>query len=425
MTEPRKSFVPAIDPPAAVTKGLREGFSQLDRRAWLECLDPKHRYAKNLRAYYQAWDLLDRPGRAFLDWLDSDSFELDSCPRSVLEADTVHYCTEDEREQYAVEIVDGRILFRGGDRRPVDTGDKGWIFVVREGVIYAAAKRTVAPRFHHSSFFAGECVEVAGLLVARDGWVRRVYPHSGHYRPGDRQITHLLRYLARQRLDLSKVEVDAQHTMKVARLLRREGNKMKKTDCPHFMRGDALLHFLERKASAWGTPLFSELVQRQARTRAASVPTTALPMPLPIASSAAAAADKGATVGTGLEPTKNGVPRAPPQPPHRSTGVQRPDTFDYHQTVAHPRTVHAVSLASVFEDADVDTARYDPAGWGSSPPSPRCALDDGSPLQDVRTTLDEVLDPRGWHSEQEDQEEDEEGELEEFDGDHGVWAADG
>lgn len=368
MTEPKKSYVPTIDPPDEVTRGLREGFSQLDRRAWLEVLDPKHRYAKHLRAYYQAWDLLDRPGSDFLSWLDTAGFELDSCPRSVLEADTVHYCSEEEREQYAIDIEGGRVWFRGGDRRPVDTGSKGWIFVVRDGVVYAAEKRTEPPRFHHSSFFSGQCVEVAGLLVARDGWVRRVFPHSGHYRPGDTQIMHLLKFLDQRHLDLSSVEVDAQHTMKVARLLRREGNKMKKTDCPHFMRGDALLHFLERKFSAWSTPLFNELVERRTHSSSADHPRH------------------------GSAGQAHGLASAHPPPA---------DRFDYHQTISHSRPSCSVALSSVFED--VDAERYDPAGWGTSPPEADWTETLAPHLRSAQAaTVDAVAEAHGRHGQDED-----------------------
>jgi hypothetical protein len=67
--------------------------------------------------------------------------------------------------------------------------------------------------------------------------------------------------------------------MKVARLLAREGNQLKKRDRPHFLRGDTILSFLELKVhflspflprirycdgnviflQTWSTPLFDEL----------------------------------------------------------------------------------------------------------------------------------------------------------------------
>lgn len=261
MTEARQSYIPQIPVPQQCLGGWSEGFtSLLDRRAWLEVLDPQHRYAKNLRAYFQAWDLMGKPGDSFLDWLDAGDFELDSCPRQVLNGDRVHYCSSfAERQTYALSVVSGRIRHRT-TQKLVDTGPSGWIFVLRGGLLYANQKKTESPRFHHSSFFAGECVEVAGVLVIEDGFLRRVYPHSGHYRPNDKQLHQLLLFIRDCCIDLSTVEVDAQHTMKVARLLAREGNRVRKQDSPHFMWGDSLLNFLVMKTAAWSTPLFQELM---------------------------------------------------------------------------------------------------------------------------------------------------------------------
>ena len=100
MTTPKKSYIPRIDPPPQVfsNSGLmgimmddsssgrmawsaspqltgehqarrgsgmrRRVVSTLDPRAWLEVADVRHRYAKNLRTYYEAWDLLGKPNAA-------------------------------------------------------------------------------------------------------------------------------------------------------------------------------------------------------------------------------------------------------------------------------------------------------------------------------------------------------------------------
>jgi hypothetical protein len=45
------------------------------------------------------------------------------------------------------------------------------------------------------------------MLVVRAGQLKRVYPHSGHYRPGDRHISYLLRFLEQQGIDLASIEV--------------------------------------------------------------------------------------------------------------------------------------------------------------------------------------------------------------------------
>jgi len=260
MTTTKESYIPQMpEPPQVSSKSGREMglVSKLDPRAWLEVVDTKHRYTKNLRAYYQAWDLLGEPLGDFFEWLNSESFELDGCPRSTLESDVVHYCTLNEARTFALSIDHLGRLRNEQTGQLLTTGETGWIFVLHGGVLYSAEKRTTSPRFHHSSFFAGGAVEVAGIIAAREGRLTRVYPHSGHYRPRNEHVLYLLRFLEKSKIDLSKIEVDGQHTMKVARLLAREGGRMKKIDRPHFLRGDLLLSFLEMKE--WSTPLFDEL----------------------------------------------------------------------------------------------------------------------------------------------------------------------
>ncbi|CAN0261346.1 unnamed protein product, partial [Phaeothamnion confervicola] len=103
-----RQFSEASCPPEAVMRGLTAAVMALDKRSWLEVRDPLHRYGKNLREYYEAWQELGKPGRSFFQWLDVSSFELMSCPRDRLEADTVQYLTtEEERRLYAVALAEG------------------------------------------------------------------------------------------------------------------------------------------------------------------------------------------------------------------------------------------------------------------------------------------------------------------------------
>jgi hypothetical protein len=151
--------------------------------------------------------------------------QLACCPRSVLDVDTVLYLTrEEDRLPYAVTIDDGGIL------RPflrphetITTGTEGWIFVTKGSLMYANPKKTdTTPRIHHSTFFAGEPVDAAGLFVSEAGRLKRLFPHSGHYRPAERHLRRLLEILSAQNVDLSTVEVDVQRVMKVARQHERE-----------------------------------------------------------------------------------------------------------------------------------------------------------------------------------------------------------
>jgi len=63
--------------PVAISRTFgEENNSMIDRRAWLEVEDRKHRYAKNLRLYYKEWDRRGQPGKSFWSWLDEEDVEV-------------------------------------------------------------------------------------------------------------------------------------------------------------------------------------------------------------------------------------------------------------------------------------------------------------------------------------------------------------
>lgn len=55
------------------------------------------------------------------------------------------------------------------------------------------------------------------MLVAKNGVLVALYPHSGHYRPTNLHLQRLLRFLRGLGVDLSTIQVDAQRVHKVAR----------------------------------------------------------------------------------------------------------------------------------------------------------------------------------------------------------------
>ncbi|CAB9511293.1 IQ domain-containing protein [Seminavis robusta] len=224
------------NPPEIVKRGISRGnHVQLHRKAWLEVSDKYHRYGKNLRLYYRHWESLGYPTNMFFDWLDSKGEaagqplpELEECPRSKLDSDSVLYIANPEVTQgYALSIVtdgvSGRARFVDVDGEMVQTGPEGWIFVLRDGVIYGAAKVTSISghskkRFHHSSFFGGKAVAAAGIIITdEEGFLVRLYPHSGHYRPREAHMQRLLYFLYHQGVDLRTFEMDIQQIMHVAR----------------------------------------------------------------------------------------------------------------------------------------------------------------------------------------------------------------
>ena len=108
------------NPPEITKRGIQRGnYAQLHRKAWLEVSDKYHRYGKNLRLYYRYWERQGFPTNRFFDWLDSKGEaagqplpNMEECPRSVLDSDTVLYITNPKvTDGYALDIVvaeDGR-----------------------------------------------------------------------------------------------------------------------------------------------------------------------------------------------------------------------------------------------------------------------------------------------------------------------------
>jgi hypothetical protein len=223
------------NPPEITTHGVSRGnYAQLHRKAWLEVSDKYHRYGKNLRLYYRYWESLGFPTNSFFDWLDSKGEaagqllpHLDECPRSQLDSDTVLYITNpDITHGYSLNIIPdekGRGLVLDVDGEKVKTGNEGWIFVLRDNVMYGALKITSISghskqRFHHSSFFGGKAVAAAGIIFTDDdGYLIRLYPHSGHYRPGEAHIQRMLFFLHHKGVDLRTFEMDTQQILHVAR----------------------------------------------------------------------------------------------------------------------------------------------------------------------------------------------------------------
>lgn len=297
------------NPPEIVKRGMSRGnHVQLHRKAWLEVSDKYHRYGKNLRLYYRNWESLDYPTNMFFDWLDSKGEaagqplpNLDECPRSKLDSDTVLYINNPEvTAGYSLRIVtdsSGRASFVDVDGELARSGPDGWIFVLRDGIIYGAEKITSISgqskqRFHHSSFFGGKAVAAAGIFITNDdGFLTRLYPHSGHYRPREAHMQRLLYFLYHQGVDLRTFEMDTQQIMHVARDIidgkgkekskkngqssngktedngsnvdnpKKEGEKKKKIDSLQLMPAVSVAYYVAHKAHFIGEGIFAQIHQ--------------------------------------------------------------------------------------------------------------------------------------------------------------------
>ncbi len=269
------------NPPEVTKRGIQRGnYAQLHRKAWLEVSDKYHRYGKNLRLYYRYWERLEFPFNNFFDWLDSKGEaagnplpNLDECPRSELDSDTVLYITNPEvTEQYALTIIPEEGTGRGRvfdvNNNIVRTGSDGWIFVLRDNVVYGAQKITSVTghskqRFHHSSFFGGKAVRAAGILITDDeGYLTRLFPHSGHYRPGEAHMQRMLFFLHHIGISLRTFDLDTQQIFHVNRETTAadgEEKKKKKTDSLHPMPALYVASFLAHKARFIEAGIFAQI----------------------------------------------------------------------------------------------------------------------------------------------------------------------
>lgn len=258
-----------------------------------DCVHPicskYHRYGKNLRLYYRHWESLGCPTNMFFDWLDSKGEaagqplpEIEECPRAKLDSDTVLYISNpDVTAGYAIKFVpdeNGRGQAIDVDGDPICTGEEGWIFVLRDNVMYAAQKVTSVTghskqRFHHSSFFGGKAVAAAGIFITDDeGFLTRLYPHSGHYRPGEANMQRMLFYLYNEGVDLRTFEMDTQQILHVSREVIEMKNdkdgaaeKKKKAESLHLVPAVEVACFLAHKAR------FIEIFEQIHRIRTADV----------------------------------------------------------------------------------------------------------------------------------------------------------
>ncbi|KAG6735830.1 hypothetical protein POTOM_061501 [Populus tomentosa] len=153
---------------AKVGKGLSKSQKarKLDLTQWLEAIDPRHRYGRNLHFYYNVWFRSDS-SQPFFYWLDigdGKGVNLGACSRTQLQCQRVIYLGKQEREEYEV-IVEAEKLIYKKSRLPVDTFDGSkWIFVL------SASRK------------------------------------FGHYRPPEENFQELISFLEEQLLDLTDVK---------------------------------------------------------------------------------------------------------------------------------------------------------------------------------------------------------------------------
>ncbi|KAG5252673.1 IQ domain-containing protein [Salix suchowensis] len=174
---------------------------------WIEAIDPRHRYGAYLYMYFKKWSETNS-GQPFFYWLDvgdGKEVEVEECPRSKLQENSIKYLGPKEREQYECIIIEGK-FFHKQSRNLVDTKGK-WIFVLSPTRrLYAGQKKR--GKFHHSSFLAGGATIAAGTVIIENGNLKFISPMSGHYRPTQEKFESFLSFFKDSGVNLDEVQVN-------------------------------------------------------------------------------------------------------------------------------------------------------------------------------------------------------------------------
>ncbi|XP_009617821.1 IQ domain-containing protein IQM2 [Nicotiana tomentosiformis] len=201
---------------AKVGKGLsKNGKAQkLALQHWLEAIDPRHRYGHNLHFYYVQW-LHSQSKEPFFYWLDIGEGKevniVDKCPRWKLQQQCIKYLGPMERKAYEVEVQDGKLFYKETGKLLNTTDEpKGakWIFVLSTSKTLYVGKKSKGT-FQHSSFLAGGATLAAGRIVAEQGVLKAVWPHSGHYRPTPENFQDFVSFMRENNVDLNDVKLDS------------------------------------------------------------------------------------------------------------------------------------------------------------------------------------------------------------------------
>uniref|UniRef100_A0A6N2N5K3 Uncharacterized protein n=1 Tax=Salix viminalis TaxID=40686 RepID=A0A6N2N5K3_SALVM len=133
-----------------------------------------------------------------LDVGDGKEVEVEECPRSKLQENSIKYLGPKEREQYECIIIEGK-FFNKQSRNLVDTKGK-WIFVLSPTRrLYAGQKKR--GKFHHSSFLAGGATIAAGTVIIENGNLKWTLPTT-------KKIRSFLSFFKDSGVNLDEVQVN-------------------------------------------------------------------------------------------------------------------------------------------------------------------------------------------------------------------------
>ncbi|KAG0484691.1 hypothetical protein HPP92_008770 [Vanilla planifolia] len=196
---------------AKVGKGLlnSDKAQKLALRHWLEAIDPRHRYGHNLHLYYDVW-FASESTQPFFYWLDiGDGREvnLEKCPRSMLQRQCITYLGPKEREAYEVIINGGKLVYKQSNSFVHTADGTKWIFVLSTNRAFTRlCQQKRKGKFQHSSFLSGAAITAAGRLIVKDGFLKAIWPYSGHYLPTEDNFKEFIKFLEQNNVNLDHVK---------------------------------------------------------------------------------------------------------------------------------------------------------------------------------------------------------------------------
>ena len=133
----------------------------------------------------------------------------------------VRYLSVEERKQFQMDIVDGKLM-QGGKLLPhlepggdANTEIEYLYSMDEQGMIYIEkASPMLTCKFHHSTFVAGAPVAGAGQIKIRQGKATFIDNCSGHYRPSDDLMDQVLAVLKQQNIEVDQVRYYGGRRMK-------------------------------------------------------------------------------------------------------------------------------------------------------------------------------------------------------------------
>lgn len=174
---------------------------------WLEAIDPRHRYGRNLHFYYDVWSS-KKSSQPFFYWLDvgdGKELNLESCQRADLRHQCIKYLGPKEREAYEVVVENDKLVYKQSGMLLNTTEESKWIFVLSTSRVLYVGKNKKGV-FQHSSFLSGGATRAAGRLVVQDGILEAICPYSGHYLPTEDNFTEFINFLEEHHVDLANVK---------------------------------------------------------------------------------------------------------------------------------------------------------------------------------------------------------------------------